>query len=96
MPAGPAVIAATMKRPVHSRCIGRNRCGHCRALPKAVVGFQLHEVRGLLGHANVIQTDTYSSPKIAGLREWMKRFDAARGKPVAKPGGGRATASWPR
>lgn len=46
-------------------------------------GFQLHEVRDLLGHANVSQTDTYLSAKIAGLRASMKRFDAARGKPVA-------------
>jgi Phage integrase family len=48
-------------------------------------GFQLHEVRDLLGHANVSQTDTYLSAKIPGLRESMKRFDAARGKAVAKP-----------
>jgi hypothetical protein len=47
-------------------------------------GFQLHEVRDLLGHANVRQTDTYLSAKIAGLQESMKRFDAARGKSVAK------------
>jgi hypothetical protein len=46
-------------------------------------GFQLHEVRDLLGHANVSQTDTYLSAKIAGLRASMKQFDAARGKPVA-------------
>ena len=44
----------------------------------------MHEVRDLLGHANVSQTDTYLSAKIVGLRESMKRFDAARGKPVAK------------
>ena len=47
-------------------------------------GFQLHEVRDLLGHANVSQTDTYLSARIAGLQESMKRFDAARGKSVAK------------
>jgi len=41
-------------------------------------------VRDLLGRANVSQTDTYLSAKIAGLRESMKRFDAARGKTVAK------------
>jgi integrase len=46
-------------------------------------GFQLHEVGDLLGHSNVSQTDTYLSAKIAGLREAMKRFDAARGKLVA-------------
>ncbi|HWW83860.1 MAG TPA: tyrosine-type recombinase/integrase, partial [Vicinamibacterales bacterium] len=46
-------------------------------------GFQLHEVRDLLGHSNVSQTDTYLSTKIVGLREAMKRFDAARGKLVA-------------
>ena len=48
-------------------------------------GFQLHEVRDLLGHANVSQTDTYLSARIVGLQEAMKRFDAARGKAVAKP-----------
>jgi integrase len=47
-------------------------------------GFQLHEVRNLLGHANVSQTDTYLSTKISGLRESMKRFDALRGKSVAR------------
>jgi site-specific recombinase XerD len=41
----------------------------------------------LLGHANVSQTDTYLSAKIASLRESMKRFDAARGTRVAKPEG---------
>jgi len=46
-------------------------------------GFQLHEVRDLLGHSNVSQTDTYLSAKIVGLREAMKRFDASRGKLVA-------------
>ena len=46
----------------------------------------MHEVRDLLGHANVSQTDTYLSAKIVGLRESMKRFDAARGKPVANEG----------
>jgi len=43
--------------------------------------FQLHEVRDLLGQANVSQTDTYLSARIAGLRASMRRFDAARGKP---------------
>jgi hypothetical protein len=31
------------------------------------------------------QTDTYLSAKISGLRDSMKRFDALRGKAVAKP-----------
>jgi integrase len=48
-------------------------------------GFTLHEVRDLLGHANVSQTDTYLSTRIAGLRERMKRFDAARGNPWQTP-----------
>jgi integrase len=48
-------------------------------------GFQLHEVRDLLGHANVSQTDTYLGAKSAGLRTKMERFDAARGKSVANP-----------
>ena len=45
--------------------------------------FQVHDVRDLLGHANVSQTDTYLNAKIGGLREKMRRVDAARGKPVA-------------
>jgi hypothetical protein len=40
-------------------------------------------VRDLLGHANVSQTDTYLSAKIAGLRQSMKRLDAGRGKSMA-------------
>ena len=47
-------------------------------------GVQLHEVRDLLGHANVSQTDTYLSAGIVGLQEAMKRFDASRGKAMAK------------
>ena len=47
-------------------------------------GFQLHEVRDLLGHANVSQTDTYLSAKIKGLQASMKRVDGVRGNPVAK------------
>ena len=39
----------------------------------------LHEVRDLLGHANVSQTDTYLGAKIDGLRTKMDRFDAHRG-----------------
>ena len=45
--------------------------------------FQVHDVRDLLGHANVSQTDTYLSAKISGLQASMKRYDAARGNPVA-------------
>ena len=48
------------------------------------VGSNCTRYRDLLGHANVSQTDTYLSAKIGGLRASMKRFDAARGKTVAK------------
>jgi integrase len=48
-------------------------------------GFQLHEVRDLLGHANVSQTDTYLGARIAGLRTKMDRFDATRGNPWQTP-----------
>ena len=49
--------------------------------------FQLHDIRDLLGHANVSQTDTYLATKIGGLQASMKRLDAARGKTVAKEAG---------
>ena len=44
----------------------------------------LHHLKELLGHANISQTDTYLNAGRAALQEWMKRFDDARGKPVAK------------
>ena len=43
----------------------------------------LGDVRDLLRHANISQTDRYLSAKISALREAMMRFDAARGKPEA-------------
>ena len=45
----------------------------------------MHEVRDLLGHSNVSQTDTYLGAKIAGLRTKMDRFDANRGNPWQTP-----------
>jgi hypothetical protein len=38
----------------------------------------------MLGHANLSQTSTYLHATEAGLQESMRRFDTARGKPVAK------------
>ena len=45
----------------------------------------LHHVKEILGHANISQTDTYLNAGRVALQDSMKRFDAARGKPVAKP-----------
>jgi hypothetical protein len=44
----------------------------------------LHHIKELLGHANISQTDTYLNAGRLALQESMQRFDAARGKPVAK------------
>jgi integrase len=46
-------------------------------------GWPLHHVREMLGHANLSQTSTYLHVSEEGLAESMRRFDAARGKPVA-------------
>lgn len=48
-------------------------------------GMPLHHVKEILGHANISQTDTYLNAGRVVLQDSMKRFDAARGKPVAKP-----------
>jgi hypothetical protein len=37
----------------------------------------------MLGHANISQTDTYLNAASMGLHESMRRYDAARCKPVA-------------
>ena len=44
----------------------------------------LHHIKEILGHANISQTDTYLNARRVALQESMKRFDAARGKPVAR------------
>jgi integrase len=49
-------------------------------------GMPLHHVKEILGHANISQTDTYLNAGRVALQDSMKRFDAARGKPVAKDG----------
>jgi integrase len=54
-------------------------------------GWPIHHVREMLGHANLSQTSTYLHASELGLEESMQRFDAARGKPVAK-----ATPTEPR
>ncbi len=47
-------------------------------------GMPLHHVKEILGHANISQTDTYLNAGRLALHESMKRYDVARGKPVAK------------
>ena len=47
-------------------------------------GAQRH-VKEILGHAKISQTDTYLNAGRVALQDSMKRFDAARGKTVAKP-----------
>ena len=42
----------------------------------------IHHVQEMLGHANLSQTSTLHASEM-GLPESMRRFDAARGKPVA-------------
>ena len=59
-------------------------------------GFQLHEVRDLLGHANVSQTDTYLSAKIAGLRGVDEAVRCRAWQSGGKRGADRAPASQPR
>jgi integrase len=53
----------------------------CRWLEQ---GWPIHHVQEMLGHANLSQTSTYLHASELGLQESMRRFDAARGKPVAK------------
>jgi hypothetical protein len=40
----------------------------------------------MLGHTNLSQTSTYLHAAEMGLQESMRRFDAARGNPVANEG----------
>ena len=47
-------------------------------------GMPLHHVKEILGHANISQTDTYLNAGRIALQESMMRFDASRGKVVAK------------
>lgn len=47
-------------------------------------GMPLHHIKEILGHRNISQTDTYLNAGRVALQESMKRFDAGRGKPVAK------------
>jgi integrase len=46
-------------------------------------GWPIHHVQEMLGHTNLSQTSTYLHAAEMGLQESMRRFDAARGKPVA-------------
>jgi len=52
----------------------------CRWLEQ---GWPIHHGQEMLGHANLSQTSTYLHASEMGLQESMRRFDAARGKPVA-------------
>jgi integrase len=47
-------------------------------------GMPLHHIKELLGHANISQTDTYLNAGRLALQDSIKRFDAERGKSVAK------------
>ncbi len=46
-------------------------------------GWQLHEVRDMLGHSNVSQTSTYLNAGRMGLQAAMRRIDASRCNSVA-------------
>ena len=52
----------------------------CRWLEE---GWPIHHVQEMLGHANLSQTSTYLHASETGLQDSMRRFDGARGKPVA-------------
>ena len=47
------------------------------------VGWPIHHVKEMLGHANISQTDTYLNVGRMGLHESMKRFDDVRCNIVA-------------
>ena len=53
----------------------------CRWLEQ---GWPIHHVQEMLGHANLSQKITYLHASEMGLQESMRRFEAARGKSVAK------------
>jgi integrase len=55
----------------------------CRWLEQ---GWPIHHVQEMLRHANLSQTSTYLHASEMGLQESMRKFTAARGKPVAKEG----------
>jgi integrase len=48
-------------------------------------GWGIHQVKEMLGHANISQTDTYLNAGRMGLHEAMKRFDAGRSKLPVRP-----------
>jgi integrase len=56
-------------------------------------GMDLHEVRHMLGHANISQTSTYLNATKVGLQDAMRRFDAIRSTRIAHGGAKRASAS---
>jgi hypothetical protein len=47
-------------------------------------GMPLSHIKEILGHSNISQTDTYLNAGRVALQDSMQRFDARRGKPVAK------------
>ena len=44
----------------------------------------LHHIKEILGHKNISQTDTYLNANRLETQASMRRFDAQRGKLVAK------------
>jgi site-specific recombinase XerD len=53
-------------------------------------GWSLRQVKDMLGHANVSQTDTYLNATKVGLQEAMRRLDSSRCNPVARKEANRA------
>ncbi|OFV90042.1 MAG: hypothetical protein A3H95_16785 [Acidobacteria bacterium RIFCSPLOWO2_02_FULL_64_15] len=45
-------------------------------------GWPLHQIRDMLGHASIDQTDTYLNAGRMGLHASMRQFDPARCNPV--------------
>jgi hypothetical protein len=58
------------------------------------LGWRLHHIQEMLGHANLSQTSTYPHAPEMGLQESMRRFDSPRGNPLDRSSCG-ASASWP-
>src|SRR4029434_6070929 len=53
-------------------------------------GWSLRQVKDMLGHANVSQTDTYLNATKVGLQEAMRRLDSSRCNHVARKEASRA------
>jgi integrase len=77
-------LASTSRQQLETIDLHFNDLRHeagCRWLEQ---GWPIHHVQEMLGHANLSQTSTYLHASEMGLQESMRRFDAQRGKLVAK------------